>query len=229
MTLSELYTRLFAHFGPQHWWPADTPFEVVVGAVLTQNTAWRNVERAIANLKAHEALSPEAIVRAPLEELARWIRPSGFFRQKAQRLQAVAAFVLDRGGMEALRAQAHADLPAARRAWLAIRGVGPETADSILLYAFSAPIFVIDAYTKRILSRLALAPAEIPYEKLQARFHAALPRVAQLFNEYHALFVALGKTHCRPRPRCEGCPLTEACPHFMSSQKPRGERCAPSA
>ena len=220
MTLLALYERLFAAFGPQHWWPAETPFEVVVGAVLTQNTAWRNVERAIARLRAANALSPEALAVAPRARLEEWIRPAGFYRQKAGRLAGVARFVLEAGGMDAPAASARRDPGAARRRWLALHGVGPETADSILLYAFGVPVFVIDAYTKRILARLGLAPEGIGYEELQTRFHAALPRDARLFNEYHALFVALGKDFCRARPHCAGCPLAAGCAACAVARSP---------
>ncbi len=219
MSLLALYERLFAAFGPQGWWPGETPFEVVVGAVLTQNTAWRNVERAIARLKKADALTPAAIAHAPRAMLEDWIRPAGFYRQKAARLQGVARFVLEEGGMEALAEAARRNTDAARRKWLSLHGIGPETADSILLYAFDVPIFVIDAYTKRILARLGLASSEATYEDLQARFHAALPRDAKLFNEYHALFVALGKDFCRARPRCGGCPLLAHCPSAQVAQK----------
>jgi len=215
MRLSELFEALLAAYGAQHWWPAEEPFEVIVGAVLTQNTAWRNVERAILQLKKERLLAPEAIARAPRSRLEAAVRPAGFFRQKAERLQEVARFVLDAGGIEELRRQAEADLAAARSAWLSVRGIGPETADSILLYAFDQPIFVIDAYTKRILHRLGLAPPNPRYEELQAMFHRALPPDAALFNEYHALFVAHAKAYCRARARCTGCPLALRCAYAI--------------
>lgn len=221
MTLRLLYDRLFAALGPQGWWPAETPFEVIVGAVLTQNTAWRNVERAIANLRQAQALSPEVLAGSPTAFVEQWIRPAGFYRQKARRLAAVAHHVLQAGGMQALARAAREDPVRERQRWLAVPGVGPETADSILLYAFHVPMFVVDAYTKRILVRLGMADPEARYEELQARFHAALPREAPLFNEYHALFVALGKDHCRARPRCAGCPLRTMCPTAPLHTEPR--------
>lgn len=212
MRLQTVYRRLFDHYGPQQWWPAETPFEVMVGAVLTQNTAWGNVERAIANLKAAGALNPEAIARVDHDTLAAWLRPSGYFNIKAKRLKNYCHWYLEQGGFAPLDA-----LPdqALRHAVLSVNGVGPETADDILLYAFQRPVFVIDAYTRRIFSRLGLIDHGDGYETLRHHFEMALQREPQrvaLFNEYHALIVSHAKEHCRVQPRCNGCPLRRDCP-----------------
>jgi len=207
-----IYRRLLEHYGPQHWWPAETPFEVVVGAILTQNTAWSNVERAIANLKAAAPLTPEQLASTPLETLETRIRPAGFFRQKATRLQALARLLESRCGGDVATLCA-GDLDAARQRLLALHGIGPETADAILLYAAGRPSFVIDAYTRRLFGRLGLLAGTASYATLRARFMAALPADPALFNEYHALIVAHAKARCRKRaPLCPGCPLRSACP-----------------
>jgi endonuclease-3 related protein len=200
------YRRLYAAFGPQHWWPAETPFEVAVGAVLTQNTAWTNVERAIANLRGRELLAPAALAALDPAELAEPIRPAGYFNIKARRLQALCRFVLDELGGD-ITALAHWELAEARRALLTVNGVGEETADSILLYACGHAVFVVDAYTRRIFERLGLLAPGLAYREVQAAFQEALPTDMALYNEYHALIVALGKDYCRPRPACEACPL----------------------
>ena len=212
LDLRAVYERLRAAYGGQDWWPAETPFEVMVGAVLTQNTAWTNVERAIANLRQARALDPEAIARAPKERLAQWIRPSGYFNVKAGRLQGLCRWYLDQGGYEALRRWETEGL---RAGLLAVKGVGPETADDIVLYAFHRPVFVVDAYTRRLFERLQLLEAELDYAAIQRRFHdelgvdrAAVP----LFNEYHALIVEHGKNRCRKRPLCGDCDLQGDCP-----------------
>jgi endonuclease-3 related protein len=207
--LQRVYERLLAAYGPQHWWPGDSPFEVMVGAVLTQNTAWRNVERAIANLKAAAALTPSAVAAMPPADLAALIRPAGYFNVKAQRLQAFCRFLLEAGGEDALAA-----LPtdALRHALLAVHGVGPETADDILLYAFARPVFVIDAYTRRLLRRLGMAGGDEDYEVLRRGIERALGPQAPLFNELHALIVHHAKVACGSKPRCTGCCLRRICP-----------------
>jgi len=207
-TIRQLYPRLLEAYGPQHWWPADSPFEVCIGAILTQNTSWTNVERAIAALKQADALTPSRLLARTDEELHTLIRPAGFFRQKAQRLRAFCTFVQEHGGLAALATRHTAEL---RERLLAIHGIGPETADSMLLYAWQRPVFVIDAYTRRLMSRLGCTPATIGYDALQALFHHALPKEVPLFNEYHALIVAHAKRHCRSRPRCTSCPLRDIC------------------
>ncbi len=217
MTWMALHDALLDHFGPQRWWPGETPFEVMVGAVLTQNTAWTNVERAIAALKADDALSVTALLTMPDAVLANLIRPAGYFNVKARRLKALCQFLHDQGVADAPEQlaglAAQATLPELRERLLAVHGVGEETADSILLYALNLPVFVVDAYTRRSFTRLGLLTSHESYAVIQARFHAALPADPALFNEFHALIVALGKHYCRPKPRCAGCPLLTRCPH----------------
>ncbi len=208
--LLDIYRRLCNRFGAQSWWPGETPFEVVVGAILTQRAAWVNVEQAIGNLERAGALAPEAIAALPVERLAELIRPSGYFNQKAQRLKAVAAYLMERCGGE-LEKLKGIPTGALRGELLSIKGVGPETADSILLYALERPVFVIDAYTRRVLNRIGLVEEGADYRKLQALFQDNLPGDTALFNDYHAQFVALGKNYCRQKPLCEECPLKEVC------------------
>jgi endonuclease-3 related protein len=204
--LLEIYEILADHYGPRGWWPATSPFEVVVGAILTQNTAWRNVEKAIANLKQLGPLTPEALFRLPEETLSDAIRPSGYYRRKTTRLRNFLDLLAN--GFQC-RLDSLFDLPteALREELLAVSGIGPETADSILLYAAERPVFVIDAYTIRILSRHQLLPEETSYAEAQQWVTDHLPEDVQLFNEFHALLVAVGKDFCRPRPKCPGCPL----------------------
>ena len=205
--LLAIHDALFAAFGPQGWWPGKTPFEVMVGAILTQNTNWRNVERAIANLRAARAMTPAAMSRLPPEALAALIRPAGYFRVKAARLGNLLEHLRRRHGGSVARLL-RTPLEPLREELLGISGVGPETADSILLYAGGLPSFVVDAYTTRVLGRHGLVRAEAGYAEVQALFARALPGDAPLFNEFHALFVRLGKECCRPRaPRCAACPL----------------------
>ncbi|WP_022852859.1 endonuclease III domain-containing protein [Thermodesulfatator atlanticus] len=203
----EIYERLFRHFGPQHWWPGESPFEVCVGAILTQNTNWQNVERAIKNLKDHELLSPHALYDAPPEVVANLIKPAGYFRVKTKRLKNFIKMLVEEfeGDLDLLF---ELGVQAAREKLLSVSGIGPETADSILLYAGNLPIFVIDAYTRRILLRHGLATEEMDYHELQKLFMDNLPEDVSLFNEYHALLVATGKNYCRPKkPICSKCPL----------------------
>ncbi len=212
VTFRTVFDALHRVHGPQQWWPGDTPFEIMVGAVLTQNTAWGNVEKAITNLKTRDALDPAAIVAAPEAVLAGWLRPSGYFNVKAQRLRNFCIWYLAEGGYAALSRRATESL---RKGLLGVNGIGPETADDILLYAFHRPVFVIDAYTRRIFSRLGLVVGDEPYEAMRARLEGALAGEAEavaLFNEYHALIVAHGKDICRPKPRCTDCALAGHCP-----------------
>lgn len=204
--LMTFYENLLERFGPQDWWPADSPFEVMVGAILTQNTAWSNVEKAIIRLKNAHALSPRVILDLPNEELAELIRPSGYFNLKANRLKAYVQWFLEKhhGNEPRLRAMPCGDI---RNDLLTVCGVGPETADSILLYAFDQPTFVVDAYTRRIFHRLGVCEEKESYASLREIFMKHLPENIALYNEYHALIVALGKDFCRPRPRCEDCPV----------------------
>jgi endonuclease III related protein len=204
-----LFQRLLEAYGPQHWWPGDGAFEIMVGAVLTQNTAWGNVEKAIARLVEAGRLTPEAIVALPPGHLAELIRPAGYFNVKARRLQSLCRFLLEAGGIEALgrrpTAQLRADL-------LAVHGVGPETADDILLYALERPVFVVDAYTRRLGSRLGLLREPTGYEDIRAAFEGALGLDPSLLNELHALIVHHAKHVCRKRPRCGECCLAAQCP-----------------
>ncbi len=209
--VDEVYRRLFERYGPQHWWPGETPFEVMVGAVLTQNTAWSNVERAIDNLKGAQMLTPEAIVAADPVRLAEVIRPSGYFNVKAKRLANLCRWLIEVGGETTLAARPTSAL---REALLAVNGIGYETADDILLYAFDREVFVVDAYTKRLFSRLGHCAAQVGYEALRLQLEAALrdaPARVPLYNEYHALIVAHAKVHCLKRARCSGCPLHHGC------------------
>ena len=204
----EVYRRLHAHFGHRDWWPGDGPFEIMVGAVLTQNTAWKNVTRAIANLEAADALTPEALLAAPFDTVAQWLKPSGYFNVKAKRLRAYCAWYLEQGGFEALRRRR---TPVLREGLLSVHGVGPETADDILLYAFKRPVFVIDTYTRRAFARIGLVTGEESYEALRLGFERALGPDVALFNDYHAQIVGLGHFFCRPKPKCLECPLAVCC------------------
>jgi len=218
--LMAVYRRLHAAHGPQHWWPGDSAFEIMVGAVLTQNTAWTNVEKAIVNLKAAKALSPEVIAATPHRRLAAWLKPSGYFNIKAKRLRSMCAWLIHKGGTRKI-----ARLPtgALRAELLQVHGIGPETADDILLYAFKRPVFVIDAYTRRIFRRLGSIQGDEDYETLRRLFENSLATDTQLFNEYHALIVAHAKDICRPRPRCACCGLSALCPS-RESKKNIGHR-----
>jgi len=210
--LSEIYQRLFAHFGPQHWWPGDTPLEILVGAVLTQNTNWENVEKAIANLKAADLLDLHRLAATPTGILAELIRPSGYYNLKAVRLHnLIRAITAEHDSLESFFAAGRDEL---REILLAVKGIGPETADSILLYAAEKPTFVIDAYTHRLLLRHGLIWEETGYYEMQELFLSSLPEDIAMFNEYHALIVKVGKEFCRKtRPRCGECPLQELLPH----------------
>ena len=205
--LDEYYNSLFTTFGPQHWWPGKTQFEVIVGAILTQNTSWTNVERAIANLRATRLLSATAIERAPLGRIETLIRPSGYFRQKARKLKAFCSFLRTeyRGSLKRMFETPTILL---REKLLGVFGIGPETADSILLYAGAHPVFVVDAYTKRMLARHGWAHEEAKYEDVRWMIERQFPGETQRFNEFHALIVNTGKNFCRPQePLCGKCPL----------------------
>ena len=204
--LTNIYTDLHNHFGPQQWWPGDTPFEIAVGAILTQNTNWGNVEKAINNLKHKKCLSANTLHKMSHKKLASLIRPAGYFNIKAKRLKNFLNFLATnfKSSMNRMRSE---DTSVLRKQLLEVNGIGPETADSILLYALDKPIFVIDAYTKRVLSRHKLAAEKPDYHELQDLFHNHLPMDRTLFNEFHALFVMAGKNYCKPRPKCFGCPL----------------------
>lgn len=221
-TLPVVYARLYAAFGPQHWWPAQSPFEVMVGAVLTQNTAWHNVEQAIANLRTRGRLDAQRLLAARRDHLAGWLRPSGYFNIKAQRLRNFCRWYLDSGAYAAL---ARRDTAALREALLGVNGIGRETADDILLYAFERPVFVIDAYTRRLLGRLALYAGDEPYDDLRLAMEDTLGPDVALYQEFHALIVRHARLHCRVRPDCAACPLRRACP--AAGQLARGRPASP--
>lgn len=209
--LLEVYDRLYRRYGPQHWWPGETPFEVIIGAILTQSAAWANVEKAIASLKSAGALDAARLRGISHQELARLVYPSGYFNAKARKIKAFVEHLGEWYADDLSRLFAQ-DAASLRRELLGIHGIGPETADSIVLYAAGKPSFVIDAYTRRVLRRLGLGPRGDSYDDFQQYFEARLPRDAQLYNEYHALLVRLGKEVCRKRsPLCGECCLREVC------------------
>ncbi len=236
--LREAHRRLRRRYGPLGWWPAETPLEVCVGAVLTQNTSWAGVVRALGNLRAAGVLGDaRAMLALPAPRLERLIRPSGYFRIKAKRLRALLQWIVDRGGGDPVAAL-RGDPASLRGDLLRVHGVGRETADSILLYAGGHPVFVVDAYTRRILGRHGWADPRADYDALRALFEASLPRDPALWNHFHAEIVVAGKERCRPRPRCEGCPLEPMLPRGgprtlptasaagarrFGSSRPRGE------
>lgn len=220
--IRKIYRRLARAYGPLHWWPARTRFEVIVGAFLTQNTSWRNVESALRNLRREGALKLDSLRRMPLEELEQLIRPSGYFRQKASRLKNFIAYLDDRhsGSLSHMFAQ---PIKRLRNEFLELSGVGPETADAILLYAGKLPVFVVDAYAKRVLERHGIVKPGEKYEQVRSLVESSLKRnqsaseSAQHFNELHALLVEVGKRHCRIIPKCEGCPLQPLLPTRLQS------------
>lgn len=220
-----IYERLRARNGHAGWWPGGSAFDVCVGAVLVQNTAWGNVEKVLALLRRRGLLSFEALRRLPPSRLAPLLRSSGTFRVKARRLRALldALEEIYGGSIEAMRR----DEPRrVRETLLAVNGVGPETADSIALYAAGHPFFVVDAYTRRVFSRLGLLRGDEPYEEVRAFFESRLPRDADLYGDYHAQIVLLAKDVCRPRPRCDACPLDDLCAKRL--RHPEGLRYARS-
>ncbi|MCA1960416.1 MAG: endonuclease III domain-containing protein [Desulfomonile sp.] len=201
-----MYATMRGAFGHRNWWPGDTPFEVCVGAVLTQNTSWKNVAKAIANLANHGALDPFTLCKMPLDELAELIRPSGYYNVKARRLRNFIVLLVEKygGDLDALFSLPVTDL---REELLSVRGIGKETADSIILYAAHKPIFVVDAYTKRVLVRHGLVDEDADYDAMQELFHFHLPPDVALYNDFHAQFVAVGHHYCKKEPRCRQCPL----------------------
>ncbi len=204
--LIQVYKRLYTRFGPQHWWPGNSQFEIIVGAILTQNTNWGNVEKAIKNLKRARVLSPKGLIEIPVKKLAKLIRPSGYFNIKAKRLKNFIEFLFKeyQGDLKKMEQQPLTEL---RQKLLSVNGIGPETADSILLYAFEKPIFVVDAYTKRLLYRHHLIDEDDDYSSVQKIFMGHLKADVKFFNEYHALIVRLGKEICKKKPLCHLCPL----------------------
>lgn len=205
--VTEIYRNLYKAFGPQRWWPGDTPFEVAVGAILTQNTNWGNVEKAINNIKKQRALNAGSLQKMPDKKLASLIKPAGYYNVKTKRLKNFLNFFMNhyKGSINKMK---HEDALFLRKKLLNVNGIGHETADSILLYALGKPVFVIDAYTKRVLTRHNLVSEKADYHEMQELFHDNLPKNTKLYNEYHALFVRLGKDYCKTKPRCEGCPVS---------------------
>ena len=205
--LGEIYQELLESLGPQHWWPAESRFEIMVGAVLTQNTAWRNVERALENLRQAELLTISALAEVDAEELSEYIRPAGYYRQKSKRLKNLVQYIVDSfdGCLDRMFAT---DLTTLREQLLSLHGIGPETADSILLYAGEKLSFVVDAYTARIGRRHNWLPEDADYHQIQEQFQAELPAEVAVYNEFHALIVQIGKNFCaKSQPDCEACPL----------------------
>ena len=213
MTFRQVYQSLFKHYGPQYWWPAESPFEVMVGAVLTQNTAWSNVERAITNLKENDCLSASRILDVPERKLAGWLRPSGYFNIKAKRLRNFCQWYMNAGEYKVVSRLQTDQL---RKQLLSVNGVGYETADDILLYAFERPVFVIDAYTRRLFGRLGLIETDAGYENLRATFEESLPQDTALFNEYHALIVVHAKEVCKKTPDCPSCCISRRCMSYRT-------------
>jgi endonuclease-3 related protein len=215
--LRTYYDALFAAYGPQFWWPGRTAFEIIVGAILTQNTSWNNVEIAIRNLRCEKLLTPRAIEDVSYARLARLIRSSGYFRQKAKKLKCFVRFLLSEYA-GSLKRMFRTPTAVLREKLLAVHGIGPETADSILLYAGKHPVFVVDAYTRRMLERHELAAPTQSYEEIRRLFERSLPSDAPLYNEFHALIVRTGKEYCRTRnPRCSECPLHSFLPQAMQA------------
>lgn len=208
--LTEAFQRMLKAFGPQKWWPADSRMEVMVGAILTQNTNWKNVELAIQNLRTADLLTLEQLHEVPNSILEQQIRPAGYFRQKTRRLKNLVQFVVDHYGQ--VDAMFQQSLEQLRPQLLGVNGIGPETADSILLYAGDKPTFVIDAYTARIAMRHGWIDTNADYQSLKTMFESRLDADVRLFNEYHALIVQVGKEFCRPNPKCEDCPLAPMLP-----------------
>jgi endonuclease-3 related protein len=206
LKLMEMFDLLLDHYGPRKWWPAETALEMMVGAILTQNTNWKNVEKAIENLKKKSLISLDALCSVSTSELAQEIRPAGYYNIKVRRLKNLIDFIVNHyhGDLDTLLGDETRTL---RRGLLSVNGIGPETADSILLYAANRPVFVIDAYTHRILSRHGMTEEQVTYQELQELFMDNLPDDSSLFNEFHALIVETGKDFCRKRPLCEECPL----------------------
>lgn len=205
--LELVYKKLYSYFGPQYWWPGDSPFEVMVGAILTQNTNWQNVEKAITNLKKHKLLNPHKLYKLQQRKLASLIRPAGYYNIKAKRLKYFLDFIFKSYGAD-ISKMSRVDSAILRQELLSVNGIGPETADSILLYALNKPVFVVDAYTKRIFSRHRLVRSDAAYEEVQGLFMSGLEKDAKLFNEYHALLVRLGKDFClKKKGKCDICPV----------------------
>ncbi len=225
--LLEIYRRLLDHFGHLQWWPGTTRFEIMVGAILTQNTAWTNVEKAIANLDRENLLTPDALAQVDIRKLRTLIRPSGYYNQKAKKLKGFVEFLLDGPYKGSIESMIRADTQTLRAQLLDVWGIGPETADSMLHYALDHPLFVVDAYTRRAFARLGILPQDADYQMTQQLFMEHLPADLSLYNDYHAQIVWLGKEFCRPKPKCDDCPLNELCTEPKKTKKgnaPKDER-----
>jgi len=209
MNVRDLYKRLLSYYGPQNWWPAETPFEVVVGAILTQNTAWRNVEKAIENLKREDILDPASILETPGDVLKELIRPAGFYNQKAERLKRVCQLIVECGGLEELFSRSLNEL---RSTLLSVNGIGPETADAIILYAANKPTFVVDRYTHRVFTRLGIWKGGYDYEGIKKLVETEISPDVSTYQEFHALLDEHAKRICRKTPLCESCPFKDVCP-----------------
>ncbi len=217
-TFTEIYQLLYDAFGPQHWWPGNSRFEIITGAILTQNTNWTNVKKAITNLIAADSLNAEKLHKLELQKLAELIRPAGYYNIKAKRLKSFLNWLFENydGKLKNLES---IDTEQLRAELLSVKGIGRETADSILLYAFNRPVFVIDAYTARIVMRHRLIEPGADYEQLRDLFESNLPQDVQLFNEYHALLVRLGKEFCKPKAKCPAATL-QSCSSLRSTSCP---------
>jgi endonuclease-3 related protein len=210
-----MYRTLYAAYGPQRWWPAQTMFEVIAGAVLTQNTAWTNVEKALSSLAQARALRPDVILEMPQGRLTALLRPSGCYNVKARRLRSVCAWLEEEGGLDRLSHLPTHDL---RESLLGVHGVGEETADAILLYAFERPVFVVDAYARRLLSRMDIVRGTEPYAEIQKAVASEMGSAARDYNELHALIVEHGKRACGRKPRCAPCILRQQCPYPLRAE-----------
>ena len=213
---ARLYHRLFRRYGPQHWWPADNQFEVILGAILTQNTAWGNVEKALSQLREQRLIALEAMLCISTEKLAKLIRPAGFYRRKSACIKAMSNWLAEQGGIENVKRQ---DSVSIRKDLLNIPGIGSETADAVLLYALAKCCFVVDAYTRRILSRVGLLGPGPSYSQAQQFLVSNIDKEISLYQQYHALLVAHAKAHCRKTPLCGGCPLFDVCRYFQEVHK----------
>ena len=215
--LITVYKSLYRTFGPQHWWPAKTKFEIIVGAILTQQTTWKNVEKAIKNLRENRLLTIKSLANAPLKKIEELVQPAGYYHQKSKRLREISTYFLNhyQGNLNKFFKKRTKNL---REELLALRGIGKETADSILLYAGEKRIFVVDAYTRRILSRLGLLQAD-DYDRIRMFFENNLPEKIKIYQEFHALLVKLGKEFCKRKPLCKLCPLNGLCPRCHSRNR----------
>jgi len=216
MSLKRVFNKLFRVYGKQYWWPGETPFEIMIGAILTQNTSWSNVEKAIDNLMSHNFLDAEKIIQSNADQLAVLLKPSGYFNVKTKRIKNYCHWYLAQGGYHCLAAR---DTGQLRIDLLSINGIGPETADDIMLYAFERPVFVVDAYTRRLFSRLDFIDGTEPYERIRKFFEGKLGEDVALYNEFHALIVRHAKIVCKKKPECQQCCLVKECAYAIEHDK----------